>query len=171
MPRHRSIRGNSMIEALIAGVIMIVAIVAMFAAWQTCFKQNKSISEVTQAEEIDRAILETAKVYGPLNLPVGTFNTTTQLGTWSGAYIPATGWTSGATAYFDVNGAQLASSTSAGVYYSASVTITDTGASSTGGTTYVIQNSTLRSVVATVTRVSDGTAILPMATNLIVGGM
>jgi len=160
-----------MIEALIAALILGVAVIAMFSSWSTTYKQTKNTSELSQAEEIDRAVLETAKAYGPLNLPTGTYNSSTGTGSWSGAYIPATGWTAGSTAYYNFQGTQLASSTSTGAYFSVGVVISDSGVQQGTGTTYSIQNSTLRSIVVTVTRLSDGTTILPMATNIIVGGM
>jgi len=150
---------------------MVVAILAMFGSWSTCFKQNKNVTELTQAEEIDRSVLETAKAFGPSNLPTGTYNSSTQTGTWTGAYIPATGWTSAATAYYSFSGTQLASSSSTGVYFSVTVSITDTGVQQGTGSTYTVQNSTLRSIVVNTTRISDGTSILPMATNIIIGGM
>ena len=171
MNRRRSLRGFSLIEALIAALILAVAVVAMFSSWSTTFKQSKVITELTSAEEIDRAVLETAKVYGPLNLPTGTYNSSTQLGTWTGAYLPTTGWTSGGTGYYSFGGAQVASSSATGAYFSVSVTITDSGVQVGSGTSYTIQNSTLRTIVITPTRMSDGTTILQMATNIIAGGM
>jgi len=165
---RRSQAGFSLLEAIIALLILSVAVVAMFTSWSTTFKQSKVITEVTQSEQIDRAVLETAKAFGALNLPTGTYNSTSQLGTWTGAYTSGA-WTSGATAYYDFSGNQLSSST--GAYFSVSVTITDANVQVGTGTSYTVQNSTLRSIVATASRLSDGTVILPMATNIIAGGM
>ncbi len=168
--RRRSKRGFTLVEAIIASLILTVAIVAMFQSWSTCFAQNKKLIEFTQAEEIDKSVLEIAKVFGPMNLPTGTYSSSTQLGTWTGAYIPATGWTASATAYYDFTGTQLAASNSTGVYFKATVIITDAGVQVGTGTTYSIENSTLRSIVVTTSRVRDSSVVLAMATNIIVGG-
>ena len=165
---RRSKASFSLLEAIIALLILGVAVVAMFTSWSTTFKQSKVITEVTESEEIDRAVLETAKAFGALNLPTGTYNSSTQLGTWTGAYTGGA-WTTGGTAYYSFNGTQLSSST--GAYFSVTVTITDSNVQAGTGTTYTIQNSSLRSIVVTTSRYSDSTVILPMATSIIAGGM
>lgn len=170
-PRRSKISGGfSLIEALIASIILAVAIGAMFSSWTTTFNSSSVTTQVTESEEIDRSVLEIAKVFGPTNLPTGTYNSSTQTGSWTGAYIPATGWTTGATAYYNAAGAQVASSTSAGVYFSVSVTITDSPVLQGTGTTYTVENSTLRSVVVTC-QCLQSTFSLQMATNLIEGGL
>src|ERR1022692_3354903 len=121
---HGRVRGFTLLEGVISTLIMSVAIVAMFASWSTCFKQSENTARITAAEEIARAQIECAKVFGAANMPTGTYNSSTSTGTWTGAWIPATGWTTSGTAYFDGNGNQLASSTSA--VYSASLALTDT---------------------------------------------
>jgi len=170
-PRRRSCGGFSIVEAIIASIIVAVAIGAMFSSWGATFNSSNTTTQVTQAEEIERAVLEIAKAYGPTNLPTGTYSSSTQSGSWSGAYIPATGWTSGATAYYNIRGSQLASSASSGAYFSVTVTISDSPVLQGTGTTYTIQNSTLRSIVVSATNISTGTVVLSMATNLIEGGM
>ena len=104
-------------------------------------------------------------------MPLGVYNTSTSTASWSGAYIPATGWTSGATAYYTYGGAQLASSTTAGVYFSATVTVTDSNVLLGSGTTYSISPTTIRAVVVSVTNVSTGNVDFTMATNLVEGGL
>jgi len=152
-------------------MIMAVAIVAMFGSWSTCFTQSQKISETTQAAEIAQAVLETAKVYGAANLPTGTYSSSTSTGTWTGAYIPATGWTSGGTAYYNFSGTQLASSTSTGVYFSVSVTFTDSSVLQGTGTSYTIALTSIRAPVVTVTNVATGNVDFTMGTNLVQGGI
>jgi len=169
--RRNTCGGFSIIEAIIASLILAVAIGAMFSSWSTTFNSSNLTTQVTEAEEIDRSVLEIAKVYGPSNLPTGTYNSSTQTGTWTGAYIPATGWTSGVNGYYSLQGTQLVSSASSGAYFSVTVTITDSPVLQGTGTTYSVQNTTLRSIVVSATNISTGTVVLSMATNLIQGGM
>jgi len=168
---RRNIRcgGFSLVECIIASIIVAVAIGAMFSSWATTFNSSNITTQVTAAEEIDRQVLEIAKVYGPTNLPTGTYNSSTQTGSWSGAYVSST-WTSGSTAYYSINGTQVASSTAAGAYFSVTVTITDSPVLQGTGSTYTIENSTLRSIVVTTTCLQSP-FVLSMATNLIEGGM
>jgi len=169
-PRRKISGGFSLIEALIASIILAVAIGAMFSSWSTTFNSSSVTTQVTESEEIDRAVLEIAKVYGPTNLPTGTYNSSTQTGSWSGAYVPSTGWTSGATAYCNASGTQVASSSSAGAYFSVTVAIQDSPVLQGTGTTYTVENSTLRSIVVT-TSCLQSSFSMSMATNLIEGGM
>lgn len=126
---------------------------------------------MTSAANIAQAELGIAEVYGAANMPLGTYNTTTSTGSWTGAYIPATGWTTGATAYYNFSGAQLASSTSAGVYFSVSLTLTDSSVLQGTGTTYTLGPTSLRSAVVSVTNISTGNVDFQMATNLVSGGL
>ncbi|MDR3688781.1 MAG: hypothetical protein P4L46_05320 [Fimbriimonas sp.] len=168
--RRTQCGGFSIIEAIIASIILAVAIGAMFSSWTTTYNSSNVTMQVTEAEEIDRAVLEIAKAYGPANLPTGTYSSSTQTGTWSGAYIPATGWTSGSTAYYSLNGTQVASSSAAGAYFSVTMTITDSPVLAGSGTTYSLEGATLRSIVVTCNSLTTSFS-LSMATNLIQGGM
>ena len=143
----------------------------MFGSWSTCFQSSSKVAELTAAAEICQANLETAKVFGATNMPLGTYSSSTATATWTGAYIPASGWTSGATSYYTYGGAQLASSTTAGVFFSASVTITDSNVLLGTGSSYSIAPTTIRAVVVSVTNVSTGTVDFTMATNLVQGGL
>jgi len=129
------------------------------------------MSEVTAAAEVAQSELEIAKVFGAANMPLGTYNSSTQSASWTGAYIPATAWTSGATAYYSFSGSQLASSTTAGVFFSVSLTMTDTSVLAGTGGTYSLQTSTNRAIVVTVTNVATGAVDYTMATNLVQGGL
>jgi prepilin-type N-terminal cleavage/methylation domain-containing protein len=169
-PSRRS-KGFTLIEALVATSIMAVAIVAMFGSWSTCFKQSKNISETTEAAEIAQTEIEIAKVYGSANLPTGTYNSSTSTGTWTGAYIAGSGWVAGGTAYYSFKGTQLASSTTAGVYFSVSLTATDSSVMQGSGTSYSLQQTSIRGIVVTVTNVASGKVDFTMATNLVQGGV
>ncbi len=129
-----------MIEGLVASMVMSVAVVAMFGSWSTCYQQSKSVAEVTGAAEIARAQLEISKMWGAGNVVTGTYNSTTSTGTWTGAYVQGTGWVTGGTAYFDVNGAPVASATATGAYFSSVLSATDANVLQGTGTTYTIQS-------------------------------
>jgi type II secretory pathway pseudopilin PulG len=162
-------RGVTLLEALFATLVASVAIVAMFASWGTCFKQSANTSKIVAAEEVARQQIEIAKTFGAANIPTGTYNSSTSAGTWTGAFIPATGWTQSGTAYYDKNGSQLTSSTNA--VYSVSVTFTDTTVQQGSGTAYTIQATSLRNEVVTVTLISSGATEFMMGTDLIEGGL
>jgi len=168
---NRRNHGFTLIEGVIAAFILAVVMAAMFASWNACFNQSANITEMTSAANIAQGELGIAEVYGSANMPTGTYSTATSQGTWTGAYIPATGWTAGATAYFNYSGGQVATSTSSGVFYSLSVTVTDSSVLQGTGTSYTLSPTSLRSVVATVTNISTGTVDFQMATNLVSGGL
>ena len=168
---RRTQRGFTVIEGIVATIIMVVAISAMFGSWSTCFKSSENTSETTAAAEVCQSQLETAKVFGAANMPLGSYSSSTGTATWTGAYLPSTGWTSGGTAYFDSAGNPLASSTSTGVFFSAQLTMTDSSVSPTTGTGYALQTTSIRALIVTVTNVSKGTVDYTMATNLVQGGL
>ena len=168
---HRCNRGFTLIEGVIASFILAVVIAALFASWATCFNQSAQITEVTSAANIAQAELGIAEVFGAANMPTGTYNSSTSTGTWTGAYIPATGWTSGATAYYNYGGTQVASSTATGAFFSVSLTMTDTSVLQGTGTTYTITGTSNRGLVVTVTNISTGVVDFTMATNLVEGGL
>jgi type II secretory pathway pseudopilin PulG len=164
-------RGFTLIEGLVAAFIMAVAITAMFGAWSTCFHTTKLISETTSAAEVAQSQLEIAKVFGAANMPLGTYNSGTTNATWTGAYIPSSGWTSGGLAYYDQSGNQLASSSSTGVFFSASVAMTDSNVLAGTGTSYTLQANTIRALIVTVRNVATGAVDYTMATYLVQGGL
>jgi len=164
-------RAFSLIEGLVATFIMVVAVVAMFGAWSTTFWANKQTVEVTSAAQIAQSVIETAKVYGAANMPLGTYSSSTQLGTWSGAYIQSTGWTSGGTAYYSYQGTPLASSISTGAYFSVTVMVTDSSVQQGSGTSYTLSQNSIRGVVVSVANIASGSVDYTMATNLTLGGV
>ena len=147
------------------------AIAAMFGTYMTCFKSSQSVTETTAASEICQSVLETAKVFGASNMPLGTYSSSTQTASWTGAYLTSSGWTSGGTAYYDFAGNQLASSGSAGVYFKATLAMTDSSVLAGTGSTYTLQASSNRALVVTVTNVSKNVVDYTMATNLVIGGL
>ena len=169
--KTRRLRAFTFIEAIVATFIMVVAIAAMFATYMTCFKTSQAVTETTSAAEIAQAELEIAKVYGAANMPLGTYSSSTQTATWTGAYIPSTGWTSGALAYYNYSGTQLASSSSAGAYFSVSLTMVDSSVLAGTGGTYTLQASSNRALVVTVTNIAKNVVDYTMATNLVQGGL
>jgi len=166
---NRRLGGFTLIEGIIATFILVVVVAAMFASWIACYKQSEKIQEVTEGANIAQSELEIARVFGADNIPTGTYSSGTQTGTWSGAYIPATGWTAGGTAYFDYTGAQLTSSTSA--FFSLTVAITDSTVTAGSGSSYQIGPKSIRALVVTVKNVGTGAADFTMATNLVEGGV
>ncbi len=167
--KQKRLRAFTFIEGLVATLIMVVAIAAMFGTYTTCFKTSAAVTETTSAAEICQAQLEIAKVYGASNMPLGTYSSTTKTATWTGAYIPATGWTSAGFAYYNFSGTQLASST--GAYFKVQMTMVDSNVLAGTGSTYTLQASTIRALVVTVTNISKGTVDYTMATNLVIGGL
>jgi type II secretory pathway pseudopilin PulG len=165
------IRAFTLIEGLVATFIMVVAIAAVFGAWSVCFQSNQQVVEVTSAAQIAQSVIETAKVYGAANMPLGTYNSSSQTGSWTGAYSQSSGWVSGATGYYNYQGAQLATSTSSGVYFKVSVTITDSSVLQGSGSSYSLQQTSIRGVVVTVSNNSTGVVDYSMATNLTQGGV
>jgi Tfp pilus assembly protein PilV len=169
--RTRNLRGLSIVEALLASLVVAVAITAMVGGWTVSFRENQRATEAAQAGQIARAELERAKVFGVLNFPTGTYNSTTLTGSWTGAYDPTSGWVSSGTTYFNFNGVQVASSTASGVYFSEQLTTTDSTVLKGTGTTYTVSVASRRAIVVTIKRVSDNTVVLRMATNMVTGGL
>ena len=171
-PKSFRSRGFTLIEGIIATFILTIVVVAMFATWSACYKQSAKISEITEAANIAQSELEIAKVYGAANLPLGQYQSSSQTGTWTGAYIPSTGWTSGATAYYNYTGVQLASSNSPGVFFSVSMALTDSSIlANNSGNSYTLAPTSIRAAVVTVRNVSSGAVDFTMATNLVQGGL
>jgi prepilin-type N-terminal cleavage/methylation domain-containing protein len=168
---NRRNRGFTLIEGIVATFILAVVIVAMFGSWSACFSQSAQMSETTSSAQICQSELEMAKVFGAANLPLGTYSSSTATGTWTGAYITSTGWTSGATAYFTFTGTQVASSSSTGAYFSLQMTITDSNVLAGTGTTYTLAQTSLRSALVTVKNIQTGAVDFTMATNLVQGGL
>ena len=100
-------RGFSLLESLIASVVMAVSITGMVSLWTIMFARYSTAREITQAAQLARAEVERAKVFGVSNLPLGTYNSTTLTASWTGTFDPtansgAGGWTSAGTSYFDL---------------------------------------------------------------------
>jgi type II secretory pathway pseudopilin PulG len=171
VPSRRRSKGFSLVETLIASGILSLVVIAMFGSWSACFKESRSASEMTSAAEIGRAQLEFAKMWGAGNVVTGTYNTSTSTGSWTGAYVPGTGWVTGGTAYFNFNGTPVASAAASGAYFSAQLTSTDSNVVQSTGTSYTIQATSLRAFIVKVTNISKGVTDVTMATNLVEGGL
>jgi Tfp pilus assembly protein PilV len=174
MVKHRRNAGLTLIEILVAGMILIVAIVGMFSLWNVCSRSILNSGEVNEAGQIARAELERAKVYGPSSFPIGTYSSGTQTGTWTGSYDPtansgAGGWVN-AVSYYDYQGVRLASST--GAAFSLYLTLTDSDVlPAASGTGYAIDVTSRRAVVATVTRLRDSSVLFQSGTNMVRGAI
>lgn len=162
-----------MIEGIVAALILALAIAGMFAGWNAIDGRYYSTKEVVQAGQIGRAELERAKVYGVGNIPAGTFNTGTQVGTWTGSYITSTNtWTTNGTSYFDWIGNPLAAANSGGVKYSLQITITDTDVQpNLANTSYIFTVYSKRAAVVSVRRISDSVVIFTQGTTFAKSGI
>jgi type II secretory pathway pseudopilin PulG len=173
MARSRR-KAFTLVELLMAALIMIVGIVGLFATYNAAQTTILHSAEVNQAGELARAEIERAKVYGPKNFPNGTYSSGTSTATWTGTYDPTAnsgsgGFTSGVS-YYDYQGNRL--STSTGAAFSVYLTVTDTSVQpASSGTGYQIDVTSRRAIVATVTRLNDNTVMFTSGTNMVLGGI
>ncbi len=178
MKRTRETRrhGFTLIEGLVAGLILSVALAAMFRLWAVCYTRIQSSGEITQAGQLARAELERAKVFGALLFPTGAYSSVTGCGTWSGSFDPtansgAGSWVSGHIEYFDIAGNRVASSGAAGVRFSLSVSTIDSGVLTGSGSSYTIDLRSRRALLVTVRRQPENSVLFTVGSNLVVGGL
>lgn len=168
--------GFSLIEGLVAAMIMGIALVGMFALWIGLFSRFLRAREIAEAGELARAEVERARAYGANNLPKGTYSAGTGTGTWTGAFDPTANsgagtWTSGLSSYYDVNGTRLASSSSAEVKFRLQGTFSDSGVVGVTGGSYTLDMTSKRAFQVTVWTTSDNAAVIAMGTVLVQGGL
>lgn len=164
-------RGFSLIDGLVASLIMALAVTAMFVAWAVMFRQDAATRLMGEAGQLARAEVERARLFGADNMPMGTYSATTLSATWAGSFDPtANAWVSGGTGYFDAWGNRLAGLSSTGVALSTQTALTDTNVlpSTTG---YVLQVASRRKLVVTVRRTSDASLLYQTSTYLVQGGL
>lgn len=164
-------RGFALVEGLVASAILALAITALFGLWAGMFRRIGVTRYAAQAGQLARAEAERAKVYGVDNLPMGTYSASTGTATWTGAYVPSTNaWTAGASSAFDLAGNRLASASTSGAALGIQSTLVDSNLLTTSGG-YVFGLESRRTLVVTVTSVTDGSTILKIATILAPGGL
>lgn len=167
----RRTKGFTIVEGLVASAILALAITALFAHWVGTFNRLTRSREAAQAGQLARASIERAKVYGTANLPLGTYSSSTNTATWTGAFNPTTGaWVAGEWTYYDRNGSQVASGTAPGVKFKMQATISDTGLL-TKNSSYAFQMKSERAYAVTVLRVPEGDTLARMGTNIVPGGL
>lgn len=162
--------GFSLIEGIISSLIMGVALAGMFGVWAFVMTEQNRDRKSSEAAQIGRSELERAKVYGVSNLPLGTYSSVSGTATWTGAYIASSSsWSSGSTAYFDMTGARLSSST--GAIFSLQVTFVDSNVQSTNSGSYALTNASTRSAIVTVKNAAGTSTLFVIGTELVKGGI
>lgn len=174
--RTKRQRGFSLLEAIAAGVILAVSLVALFSLWNVCFIRIQSSGEISSASQLARAELERAKIFGASNFPIGTYNSGTGVATWTGSFDPtansgAGNWVSNDFEYYDLAGTRVATSTTAGARYSVQISVIDSGVLVGTGNSYTLAVTSRRAMVATVRRLPEDAVIFTAATNIVVGGL
>jgi len=168
------------VEQLIAALLMSVAVagvITMFVYTDRLINNTRATHAATQ---LARQEMEIAKAWGYDNLPLGTYSAGTNSATWSGSYDPtlnsgAGGWSSGNSAFFDINGTRVASG-SASQAYQLTTTITDTSVeppdpNSGNAVAYALGFLALRKVGVSVVQLSTGSTIISMGTYIVKGGI
>jgi len=172
MAARQSTRGFSLIEALVASLILAVSISAMFGLWATSYKQINNGHIYEQASQIGRAELEQAKIFGVANIPTGNYVSGTNTGTWSGTYDSVAGsWTTGGYSYYSLTGTRLASSGAAGVYFKVSFTTADSDVLHSTGNAYTFDTTGKKAITVSVQKTSDSSVIFTAGTNIVQGGL
>jgi Tfp pilus assembly protein PilV len=181
MTRRTRQRGFTIAEAVIAGAVLAVGISGASVAWVGVYNNYQAANLATVAGQIGRAEVERAKIYGVNNLPLGTYSSTTQEGTWQGSFDPTSNtWVTGTStsdyvigglAYYDNKGNRVTSSTAAGVSFYTTMYITDDTVAPTTGTGYVLTNTSRRSLEIDVYSLPSNTMVESFGTEMVMGGV
>lgn len=171
---NRRHQGFALIEVIMSVSVLGIVTAGAFVGWSLMSRHNRAGHLNAQAAQLARTEIERAKLNGPGGLPLGTYVAATGLATWNGAYDATAnagvgGWVSSLPVYYNVSGAQVASSS--GASFVVSDTITDSIVLASGGSGYVLQPASQRQVVVTVSRASDGATVFTMGTILAQGGI
>lgn len=160
---HRR-RGLALIELVAAATIFAVSMMAMFQVWRLCFGMSGEGRDISVASQIARTDLETVRLLGFTNLPLGKIvpNVTPLQGSWTNPVV-----------YCDKDGNLLASGADASLrYYSLTRSGVDTAALlGKDGISYTLGLSSVRSVLASVTRLKDNKVMCTMGVKLVKGGL
>lgn len=160
--------GYSLLESLIATLIVGVSIVALTTLWATILNYYTRTGETQEAGQIARAELERCKAFGVDNLPLGTVSGATA--TYTGAFDTSSNSWSANTQYYDYVGQRVSGPNADGVRYSVTDTITDSTIATTA-TSYGFTIKSRRAVVVTVTVLPAGKTVVTMGTNIVKGGL
>ncbi len=157
--------------------VAVAGVITMFVYTDKLINNTRATHAATQ---LARQELEIAKTWGYDNLPLGTYSAGTSSAVWTGSYDPtlnsgAGGWSSGNSAYFDIDGTRVASG-SATQAYQLTTTITDTSVeppdpNSGNPVSYALGYLALRRVGVTVVQLSTGNTIITMGTYIVKGGI
>ena len=184
MPRYRvrsRTRGSSLVEVLVACLILAIAIVGMMRVFQVNYNLAKEARYGSVIGQMSRAEIERAKVWGFDYLPYGTFVAgTPPTGTWSGAFDATSnggtgGWTTGGVTYYDVNGVQTTSASTT-KRFTMTDSLIDAGSSPSyqvlqSGTSYTLDYFATRTLMVTVADATSGSTLLSSGTVLVEGGL
>lgn len=146
--RRKSLRGVSLVELLIAGLLLSISMMAMVQMWAFAYRVTANTDDKGIAYNLGRQAMETVKMSGFDNAAEGT-----------------------ATAYY--NGLQVAQGSSSTARYSVTTSVVSSAVSSgTAGLSGAVPSTTaLRTVSITVSLVSGGTALYQTSTYLVKAGI
>jgi Tfp pilus assembly protein PilV len=162
-----------MMEVMMASFILAITVIGLYGSFNSSFYSSDTARQAALAGQLGRAEIERAKVYGMTDLPLGTYSSSTQTATWTGAYDPtantnAGGWVSGETAYFDMYGTRLYSATNA--FMSLQDTFVDSNVVASSNT-YTYQLQSEKAMVVTAKLVKTGATLFTEGTNIVTGGL
>jgi type II secretory pathway pseudopilin PulG len=180
-PVRSQVRASSLIEVLVACLILSIALVGFLRVFQVNYNLAREARLGGVSGQISRAEIERAKVWGYDYLPYGTFVAgTPPTGTWAGAFDAtsnggAGGWTTGGVTYYDINGVQTTSA-SATKRFTMTDSLIDAGSGPSyqvlkNGTTYTLDYFATRTLVVTVADATSGSTLLSSGTVLVEGGL
>jgi Tfp pilus assembly protein PilV len=146
--RRRSIRGVSLVELLIAGLLLSISMMAMVQMWAFAYRVTANTDDKGIAYNLGRQAMETVKMSGFDNAAEGS-----------------------STAYY--NGQQVAQGNSATARYSVTTSVVSSAVNSgTAGQSGAVPSSfAIRTVSVTVSLVSGGTVLYQTSTYLVRAGI
>lgn len=166
--------GFTMIEGLVACMIMSVAMAGVFSLWAGMFRKTGTARTGTLAAQLVRAEIERAKVFGVPNLPLGNYSSSAKVGIWVGSYDQTQnsgngGWVANSYAYYDGLGNRLSSS--AGAVIRTQDTLVDSDVLTySGGYSFRLPSRRTFSVTAT-DMTNNNSTIFTAGTVIVSGGL
>lgn len=166
--RFGAARGMTLIEVLVAALVIAVSLAATVSLWQFAYNITGQTDDTGTAYSIGRRAIEKIRQTGFRQTPIGTAQ---QVGDSDPAVYTAT-YT--AVAYYDRDGSAESVSQTATSLYQATTTVTTTyaiQAPSASGAIYVPADDAVRSVTVTVAALSTGATVCRMGTLLVRSGV